>query len=174
MQSNKYYRIIGLLCILVLFTLSCSLPILGSDDAATSQGNDGGATGSGQGSSAPPPWLNFGSECQPMTTNTASGGTPWKLDAQANPLEVLPKNQTSCFLQVQICGDIIAKTKIINVEAGESCPATLHFSYAPQVQVCCAAWQAAKSSKIPCDPLDDIDCDGKSNQIDDYMLDPQK
>jgi hypothetical protein len=87
---------------------------------------------------------------------------------------MLPKNQVTCFLEVQICSDIIARTKLINTAVGESCPPELHFSYAPATPVCCAAWEAAKASKSPCDPLQDADCDGRPNAVDNFLLDPAK
>ena len=42
----------------------------------------------------------------------------------------------------------------------------------PPSSICCAAREAAKLSKTPCDPLEDADYDGRLNSLDSYPLDP--
>ncbi len=147
------------LCLL-LAALACALPFAGSGQPEAPAGGN-----------APPPWLSFGSDCRPVHSAATSGGSPNKLDGTGKVVGMLPKGQVTCMLEVQICGDIIARTRVINQAAGETCPPELHFSYAPPTAVCCSAWEAAKASKIPCDPLQDIDCDGRSNATDNYLLD---
>lgn len=56
--------------------------------------------------------------------------------------------------------------------ANKSCPPELNFSYASQTPICCSAWEAAKTSKNPCDPMQDSDCDGRLNAVDNYLLKP--
>ena len=159
--------LIGICLCLILASLACALPFSG--------GSRPTAPAAPAASASQPPWLNFGSDCQPIKSYATSGGSPNKLDEFGKVVGLLPKDQVTCFLEVQICSDIIARTKVINQAAGESCPPELHFSsYAPQTPICCAAWKAAKASKTPCDPLLDSDCDGRLNVVDQYLLDPAK
>ena len=66
---------------------------------------------------------------------------------------------------------MIIKQKVVNTDAGEKCPDSLHFSRAPTTKVCCAKWDEAKRTKTPCDPMVDADCDGVANDADEYPLD---
>jgi hypothetical protein len=158
MLRNKW--LLGICLALLLAGLACALPFIGGSQPTAPAANP-----------APPPWLSFGSDCQPVHTSATSGGSIQNLDERGNTLEFLPQGQVACFLKVQVCSDIIARTKVINQAAGEKCPPELHFSYAPPIPVCCSAWEAAKASKIPCDPLQDADCDGRLNALDNYLLD---
>ncbi|GEM_PF-4314616 len=133
--------------------------------------------GSGQGATTPteakvaPPWLAADSTCQLTQTSAQSRGDPHSYDSAGKATGLLPQGQVTCVLEIQVCGDMIVKSKVVNTAAKESCPDNLHYSHAPNTKVCCAKWNEAKRTKIPCDPLADIDCDGAANSVDDYPLD---
>ncbi len=148
---------------LVLAALACALPLPGSRPEASPTATP-----------IPPPWLSFPTSCQSTSSAASSGGSPSRLDEHGKPLGLLPQGQVACFLNVQICGDMFSRSQVINQNAGEKCPPELSASHAPQTAICCPAWQAAKSSKMPCDPLQDTDCDGRSNAVDNYLLDPSR
>jgi hypothetical protein len=121
--------------------------------------------------SVAPPWFAADSSCQLTDTNAQSRGDPHSFDSAGKSTGLLPQGQVTCVLEIQVCGDMIVKSKLINTSAGEKCPESLHFSYAPRTKVCCAKWNEAKRTKSPCDPLTDMDCDGAVNTVDTYPLD---
>ena len=117
----------------------------------------------------PPPWFAPDSTCQMRETSVRSEGSPWAFDSLGNTTELLSDGQVTCVLDIQVCGDTIFKQQVIGTD--EDCPASLHFSYAPPTQVCCARWDEATLTGSPCDPLEDADCDGTINDADAYPLD---
>ncbi len=148
---------------LMLAALACALPLPG--------GNQPGAPTA---TPVPPPWLSFPTTCMSTSSAASSGGSPNQLDEHGKVLGLLPQGQVTCFLEVLICGDMFAQTRVVDQAAGEKCPPELQASHAPQTATCCPAWEAAKKSKIPCDPLQDTDCDGRMNATDNYLLDPNR
>ena len=118
---------------------------------------------------APPPWFMPNPTCQMEETWASSEGSPWAYDSEGNTTERLPEGKVTCLLEIHICGDVIFKQQVVN--AGDECPESLHFSNAPNMQVCCTAWNEAKRTGSPCDPLEDADCDGVPNDMDTYPLD---
>jgi hypothetical protein len=120
---------------------------------------------------APPSWFASDAACQFTETSAQSRGDPHSFDSTGKSTGLLPQDQVTCLLEIQVCGDMLVKQKVVNTTAGEKCPDSLHFSYAPATQVCCAKWKEAKRTKTPCDPLVDADCDGAANDADTYPLD---
>ena len=117
-----------------------------------------------------PAWFENTASCEDVRESSVlSEGSPWGFDAEGNTTELLEDGRITCVLRVQVCGDSIFKQQVIG--EGEECPAGLHYSAAPPVDVCCDAWDAARQSGSPCDPLQDADCDGLANEADDYLLD---
>ncbi len=116
---------------------------------------------------SPPSWFGAGTS----TTRSLSAGEPYAFDEAGNITGDLPKDQVTCTLRIWICDDKIFKQKVINQGAGERCPDSLQFSHAPQTKVDCAKWDEAKRTKDPCDPLVDADCDGVTNDLDEWPLD---
>ena len=118
---------------------------------------------------SPPSWFAPDAACQMTETSVLSEGSQWAFDRKGNMTELLPDGKATCVLEIQVCGDTIFKQQV--VESSESCPESLHFSYAPPTQVCCAKWDEAKQTGSPCNPLKDADCDGVENDADVYPLD---
>ena len=160
--SQKVPKLLTLTMITALTLFGCSLFGLG-EEAGTSTDS---------GNQSPPPWLAADpATCQLTETSAQSRGDPHSYDSAGNSTGLLPQGQVTCVLEIQACADMIVKQKVVNTSAGEKCPVYLHYSYAPTTQVCCAAWNEAKESKSPCDPLEDMDCDGVANDLDQYPLD---
>ena len=136
-----------------------------------------GLFGLGQGAATPtrarvaPPWLVVDSACQPIETSAQSRGDQHSFDSTGKSTGLLPQGQVTCVLEIQVCSDMIVKSKVVNTTVGEKCPDSLHYSRAPNTKVCCPKWEEAKRTKSPCDPLTDIDCDGAVNAVDEYPLD---
>lgn len=189
-------RILILLAVLSALTAACSLAALlpggeESPEAASEHRcgdgvcdgpeNEGrcpedcpGQEAAGSSSQAAlPGWFQSTSGCEDVRESSVlSEGSPWAFDAEGNTTELLDDGRITCVLRVQVCGDSIFKQQVIG--EGEECPDSLHYSAAPPVDVCCDAWDAARQSGSPCDPLQDADCDGLANDVDDYLLDAER
>ncbi len=127
--------------------------------------------------------------CSLLWSTTAAGKAPWfdkkdckyrqKITAQSRTdrfsydasgkisENLWDTGLATCALWINVCGDTIFKSKMINTKAGESCPANLNWKSVALVTVCCDNWKRAKQSNSPCNPLTDADCDGVDNQEDD-------
>jgi hypothetical protein len=151
-------------------TILLSLILIGCSQDLSASGKGTGTPTLPQ-VNAPPPWYVSDSTCQLTETSAQSRGDPHAFDGAGNSTGLLPQGQVTCLLQVQVCGDMITKQKVVNTNAGEKCPDSLHFSRAPVMKVCCAKWDEAKRTKMPCDPMVDADCDGVVNDADEYLLD---
>ena len=187
----KKYLIV--MVVLALSGLACSLfgvidKVTGDETIAKSEGRCGDGVCDGpendqicpqdcspeqaQGSfsrQSPPEWFSEVEGCTSQKTSVRSEGSPWAFDSQGYTTELLSDGQITCVLEIQICGYTIFKQQVI--DAGDECPAYLHYSYAPPTPVCCSTWDESKQSGSPCDPLQDADCDGVSNDEDPYPLD---
>ncbi|MEA3349452.1 MAG: hypothetical protein U9Q82_02390 [Chloroflexota bacterium] len=117
-----------------------------------------------------PPWFAPDSNCAMDETYSSSEGSPWAFDNMGHTTELLPDGQVTCVLDIHVCGDTIFKQQVINVES-EDCPESLDYSFISSMQVCCAKWDKAKQTGSPCNPMEDADCDGKSNDADAHPLD---
>jgi hypothetical protein len=164
MKRFGWFAVCGVLVLLILFgsiLVGCTQSLFGV----------------GQGAATPtripvaPPWFVADSSCQMTETSAQSRGDPHSFDSAGKSTGLLPSGQTTCVLEIQLCADMIVKSKLINTSAGEKCPESLHFSYAPRTKVCCAKWNVAKQTKSPCDPMTDMDCDGALNTVDTWPLD---
>ena len=160
-------RRFAILTCLVLLSLSCRLTAgFGSaEDEGRAQDN---AASSSKAKKAPD-WFVSDPDCYMTESSVRSEGSPWAFDSEGYTTELLSDGRVTCVLDIQVCGDTIFKQQVI--EAGQDCPAYLHYSYAPPTQVCCDIWEEAKVTGSPCDPLQDADCDGISNEMDNYPLD---
>ena len=161
-HSKKYRNVIVIALVLILIAIFFSSCGKGDVELETA-------------GKAPPPWFAADpATCQLTETSAQSRGDPHSFDDQGNSTGLLPQGQVTCVLEIQACADMIVKHQVINTSAGEKCPEYLHFSYAPNTKVCCESWNEAKVSKSPCDPLEDLDCDGIENNLDEYPLDFSK
>ncbi len=167
-MKNVTFRSISIVATLVfsvaLLLFGCSLSLFGLGKSAE--------TTPGSAEKASPPWFSADPvSCQVTETSAQSRGDPHAFDDQGKSTGLLPQGKVTCVLEIQACGDMIVKHQVVDTAAGESCPEYLHFSYAPNTKVCCASWNEAKVSKVPCDPLQDMDCDGIGNDEDEHPLD---
>lgn len=117
-----------------------------------------------------PPWFKSDTQCELEKTNSLSWGVSLAYDNSGKIIGSLPDGKVTCALSYTICGDSFFKQQVIDTGKA-TCPESLHFSRAPEIDVCCAAWREAKRTKRPCDPLVDSDCDGVPNHSDNYPLD---
>lgn len=114
----------------------------------------------------PPPWLQPPAGCTPRATTIYVTGI----------ITDMTKGEAKCSRSLSACGDDLGGSAIYNPYS-DTCPFTrkpgsqLAFSK-PGPGVCCAEWEKAKRSKVPCDPLLDADCDGIPNQEDIEPLTP--
>jgi hypothetical protein len=103
----------------------------------------------------PAPWLVTSAHCVPETTSIYFTGL----------ISDMTTGEASCSRQVVACSDKIRTDWHYNYKDAK-CPwsdqATISRREDGAV-VCCAAWDEAKRSKSPCDPLADADCDGIPN-----------
>ena len=149
--------------------LGCSQTPFGSGKST------GSATTPADKIQSPPPWFTADpATCQLTETSAQSHGDPHSYNSMGNSTGLLPPGQVTCVLEIQLCADMIVKHQVVNTQAKEKCPDSLHYSYAPRSEVCCAIWNEAKESKSPCDPLKDMDCDGIINDLDEFPLDFSK
>ena len=161
-RSSLAVRVIPVLTIIFgLVLVGCSQGLFGSGQGA----------GTPTAPKAPPPWFAADSTCQLTETSAQSRGGKHSYDSAGKSTGLLPQGRVTCRLEIQVCGDMIVNQKVVNTNAGEKCPDSLHFSRAPTTKVCCAKWNEAKRTKQPCDPLVDMDCDGATNDVDEYSLD---
>ena len=156
-----------LLTTLVLLGLSCSLTTGFGDPVDEDISQD--SAGSSSNANKAPDWFVSDSDCYMTESSVLSEGSPWSFDSEGNTTGLLSDDRITCVLEIMVCGDTIFKQQVI--EADQDCPAYLHYSYAPPTQVCCDKWNEAKTTGSPCDPLQDADCDGLSNDIDTFPLD---
>ncbi len=155
-------RVVPLLLILLgLFLIGCTQGLFGSGQGATTPAR----------LTTAPPWFTADSSCQFTETSAQSRGDPHSFDSAGKSTGLLPQGQVTCVLEIQVCADMLFKSKVVNTAAREPCPDNLHYSRAPNTKVCCAKWNESKRTKSPCDPLTDIDCDGAVNTVDEYPLD---
>jgi hypothetical protein len=154
--------------VIPVFTILFGLVLVGCSQDLFGPGQGAGTPTAPKG---PPPWFAADSTCQLTETSAQSRGDPHSFDSTGKSTGLLPQGQVTCVLEIQVCGDMIVKQKVVNNNAGEKCPDSLHFSRAPTMKVCCAKWNEAKRTKQPCDPLADMDCDGATNTVDEYPLD---
>ncbi len=112
----------------------------------------------------PAPWLRTDSDCLPNATTIHITGL----------IQDMSTGAASCSRTVLACGDSLQATVEYDYNTG-SCPfaegTTLEFSIEGP-PICCRAWEDAKASKDPCDPLVDADCDGTPNDEDSEPLTP--
>jgi len=137
------------------------------------QGEEVAPQGSATVDEKPATWFAPEGDCLLEDIWSASKGSPYAYDQFGNLGEALPDGQITCVLEIHICGDTIFKQQLINSET-EDCPQFLDYNVVPDIQVCCTEWQKAKQSGAPCNPLEDADCDGVSNQDDNFPLDQMK
>jgi len=197
-------RFFLLISILVIFSMACSLGgFLSSGETSTQateapvsenrcgdgvcdgpentencpqdclQGEEAAPQGTPVDELVPAPWFETEVDCLLEDIWSSSKGSPYAYDEFGNLGDALPDGQTTCVLEIHICGDMIFKQQVINSDA-EDCPDYLDYNVVPDIQVCCPEWQKAKQSGVPCNPLEDADCDGVSNQDDNYPLDQMK
>ncbi|GAB4537240.1 MAG: hypothetical protein Kow0063_23680 [Anaerolineae bacterium] len=166
----KRLTLVLTLALLVVLSLACSPGGLTGAGSPAPAGEADTPGASGSGASTPPPWFAPDPDCQMWETSVSSSGSPYAFDSAGNITELLPDGQVTCVLEIQICGDTIFKQQVVH-DASEDCPPSLHYSYAPPTQVCCARWDEAKQTGSPCQPLQDADCDGVLNDADAYPLD---
>jgi len=164
MKRLLWIAVCGVLVLLILL----GLLLVGCSQGLFSSGNDAATPTRVQ---AAPPWFAADSSCQFTETSAQSRGDPHSFDSAGKSTGLLPQGQVTCVLEIQVCADMIIKSKVVNTAAHEPCPDSLHYSRAPQTKVCCAKWNEAKRTKSPCDPLTDMDCDGVVNTVDEYPLD---
>lgn len=137
----------------------------GAAEAPEPPPGHGGSTGR-----KAPPWFKSDTQCELEKTNSLSWGVSLAYDNSGKIIGSLPDGKVTCALSYTICGDSFFKQQVIDTGKA-TCPESLHFSRAPEIDVCCAAWREAKRTKRPCDPLVDSDCDGVPNHSDNYPLD---
>ena len=161
-------RIVIILTTLITLSVACSINGL---TRGTDKDTDIETSGS-SGSKAKelPAWFIPDEKCRMDETMASSKGSPYAYDRYGNLQELLPDGKITCVLEVQVCGDTNFKQQVID-DARQDCPQSLHFSSVPAVQICCDAWEAAKQSGTPCNPLEDADCDGVKNDMDAFPMD---
>ena len=104
-----------------------------------------------------PPWFNPGGKCNNRQRTFIFAGTVgWP-----------ERNETHCYLYIHICSLVVKRNTIQPL--GTTCPAAKDFA---QPTVCCDEFNKAVQSKQPCDPMQDVDCDGVPNDQDDDPLKP--
>lgn len=120
-----------------------------------------------------PPWGDDDANCKikGKIHMGPSGGSPYRYDEKGNVQGLFPSGGLrTCNMVYYICLDKFFKGKVINVNAGDKCP-EWNVEYR---EICCDRWVEAKRKKSPCNPMLDSDCDGVSNDEDDYPTDSSK
>ncbi len=121
-----------------------------------------------------PPWSDDNASCKYRGAIHIgpSGGSPYRYDEKGELQGLFPSGSglITCAMFYYICTDRFFKGKVINVKAGEKCPKWK----VENRKICCDSWVEAKRKKSPCDPMLDSDCDGVSNEEDDYPTDSSR
>ena len=114
-----------------------------------------GLFGSGQGATTPirlpaaPPWFTADSSCQFTETSAQSRGDPHSFDSAGKSTGLLPQGQVTCVLEIQVCADMIFKSKVVNTAAHEPCPDNLHYSRAPKPKCVAPNGTSPSAPKAP-------------------------
>ena len=106
-----------------------------------------------------PPWLDM---------NCESNVRPYHYYQRDNRYK-LPPDQVRCLEKLDICGTWFVREKIVDTKPG--CDKNAFWKRPENLSdVCCEEFKKALESKQPCDPKEDLDCDGIPNDKDEYLL----